>query len=211
MRYFGRTVNPANRLRNHMYESRVESNRRARWIRSLSHPPVMKIVYTKFCTISEAIVIEKTILRKLMRRFDLTNSWDNCVGAYKTGRKVHQYSVDTGEYIKTFPNSNFVEIELGIPSANILRACKFSSMKYGRTAGGYFWLFYKLDEYPYKKKKPASSNMKSVAQYNMDGFLIKVYESAREASRFTGIGYKLISRVCCGIRDHTHNYNFKFI
>ena len=40
---------------------------------------------------------------------------------------------------------------------------------------------------------------------------IATYESAREAERQTGIGYKMISRVCRGERPHTHGYIFKFV
>jgi group I intron endonuclease len=51
---------------------------------------------------------------------------------------------------------------------------------------------------------------KSVVQYDMGGALIKEYESGHEASRVTGIGYKMILRVCNGQRPHTHGFIFKF-
>ena len=51
---------------------------------------------------------------------------------------------------------------------------------------------------------------KPVVQYDMDGNFIAEYESAYEAERITGIGHKLISRVCNGDRPHTHGFIFKF-
>jgi group I intron endonuclease len=51
---------------------------------------------------------------------------------------------------------------------------------------------------------------KPILQYNLEGKLIAEYESGYEASRVTGIGYKMISRVCNGDRPHTHGFIFKF-
>lgn len=51
---------------------------------------------------------------------------------------------------------------------------------------------------------------KPVVQMDMDGAFICRFESAREASSATGIGYKAISRVCNNERHHTHNTRWKF-
>lgn len=51
---------------------------------------------------------------------------------------------------------------------------------------------------------------KQVVQYDLDMNFIAEYDNARCAEKATGIGYKLISRVCNGERAHTHNYIFKF-
>ena len=210
MRYFGRTLDPKHRLYSHVSEAKNGCDTyKCRWIQGLSNIPIMQIVYKERCTIDEAVQIEKTILRKLMRRFNLTNSWDNCVGAYKRGIPVHQYSID-GLYIKSFQNSNHAAIELGLYDANILRSCKLSGNKYGLRCGNYFWLFNKFNVYPFPLKKPPSSNMKPVNQYDLCGNFMVAHDSARDAERKTGIGYKMISRVCLGEREHTNGYKFKF-
>ena len=51
---------------------------------------------------------------------------------------------------------------------------------------------------------------KPVLQYDLEGNLIAEYKNAREAERITGIGFKMISRVCNGDRPHTHGFIFKF-
>lgn len=51
---------------------------------------------------------------------------------------------------------------------------------------------------------------KPVLQYDLDGNFIAEYESGHEADRATGIGYKMILRVCNGKRPHTHGFVFKF-
>lgn len=51
---------------------------------------------------------------------------------------------------------------------------------------------------------------KPVLQYDLDGNFIAEYESGHEADRTTGIGYKMILRVCNGDRPYTHGFIFKF-
>lgn len=51
---------------------------------------------------------------------------------------------------------------------------------------------------------------KSVNQYDLNMNFIASYNSGREAEKATGIGYKLISKVCNGVRHYTHGFIFKF-
>ena len=59
-------------------------------------------------------------------------------------------------------------------------------------------------------EKATGRTSKTVNQYDVDGNFINTYKSAREAERITGIGYKMISRVCNGGRPHTHGFVWKF-
>lgn len=61
-----------------------------------------------------------------------------------------------------------------------------------------------------KNRKSLKIFKKPVLQYTLDGDFIKEYASARDAEKETGIGYKLISRVCNGERTATCGYIFKF-
>lgn len=54
------------------------------------------------------------------------------------------------------------------------------------------------------------SGNKPVIQFDLNMNFIAAYESAREAESKTGIGYKLISRVCRGVRPSTHGFVFQF-
>lgn len=62
--------------------------------------------------------------------------------------------------------------------------------------------------FPHPKK--CGSVGKPILQYDLNGTLIAEYSSAREAERITGIGHKLISRVCNGDRPYTYGFVFKF-
>jgi len=59
-------------------------------------------------------------------------------------------------------------------------------------------------------EKAYGRNGKPVSQYDLEGNFIATYESAREAEKETGIGYKMISRVCKGKRPHTHGFIWNF-
>lgn len=63
-------------------------------------------------------------------------------------------------------------------------------------------------EFTYNKKQV--DNSKPVLQYDINGNFIAEYSSAREADKATGIGYRMISRVCNGDRPYTHGFIFKF-
>ena len=59
-------------------------------------------------------------------------------------------------------------------------------------------------------KKHTRPHPKPVEQYDLDGNYLGRYDSARDASRATGVGWKLISAVCRGERKHSHGFVFKF-
>lgn len=52
---------------------------------------------------------------------------------------------------------------------------------------------------------------KSVAQYSMDGMLIKIYCSASSAARNIGASQGNISAVCNGIRKHTKGFKWAYV
>lgn len=52
---------------------------------------------------------------------------------------------------------------------------------------------------------------KKVAQYTLDGKLIKVFDSIRKAEKETGVHSALICSVCKGRRDKTRGYKWEYI
>lgn len=61
-----------------------------------------------------------------------------------------------------------------------------------------------------KNNKPRQKGKKKVIQYDLNLNYIAEYESIHEAERKTGIGFRMISRVCNGNRPYTHGYIFKY-
>lgn len=58
---------------------------------------------------------------------------------------------------------------------------------------------------------PRKRGQKRVIQYDLNLNYIAEYESAHEAERQTGIGFRMICRVCKGDRPYTHGYIFKYV
>jgi group I intron endonuclease len=115
-----------------------------------------------------------------------------------------------GKFICEYRNCRFAAEDVGGNTENIRVCC---DKKYGRkTMYNSIWMYKfdyeqngcNIDDYKPKWFK------KSVLQYDLDGNFIAEYESAREAERITGIGFKMISRVCNGDRPYTHGFIFKF-
>lgn len=203
IKYVGRTVDLKNRLRNHIYEAKKNNrNKRERWIVSLlrrNMKPLMKCIYKQECSIEDAISIEKMLIKKISKRFELKNQPDNYLGAVLTGTPVYMYSTDTGELLSMFSNSNQAYIKTGIKDCNILRCCKNQNGYGCKTAGGFFWSFVKYNKYPHKFiKNWRQLKGKPVVQLTKDGNKVAEFDTARIAERVTGVPYKKISAVCNG-------------
>lgn len=215
IKYVGRTVDLKNRFRNHIYEAKKRNrNKRERWIVSLLrknlHPKIKRIYSTK-CSLEEAIGIEKMLVKKLSRRFDLKNQPDNFLGAVLTGKKVYMYSIENGEFLKCFSNSNQAKIHTGVSDGNILRCCKDPNGYGAKTAGGYFWSYIKYDMYPYKYVKEWRERKgKAVVQYTKEGVKVNEFISARKAQKSTGVSFKKISAACNGRQNSAGGFLWKF-
>lgn len=60
-------------------------------------------------------------------------------------------------------------------------------------------------------KAIAKAKSKPVGQYTLDGELIKIWESAREAQRQVGFSYQHISNVATGKRKTAHGFVWKYV
>ena len=63
------------------------------------------------------------------------------------------------------------------------------------------------------ERNKATSNKKAVQQCDMDGNVLAVYESQKEAERATGIAQRNISNCCRGLEHHLSvgGYKWKFV
>ena len=115
-----------------------------------------------------------------------------------------------GDFICEYRNCRIAAEAVNGRTENIRQCC---NKAYGyKTEYGSIWMYKheyetegcNLSDYVH------TSNAKPVIQYDLCMNYIAEYESARDADKHTGIGYKLISRVCNYQRPHTHGYVFRF-
>jgi hypothetical protein len=214
IKYVGRTVEEKNRFRNHIYEAKKNNrNKKERWIISLLRKnllPELEVVYQEKCSIEEAAKIEKMLVKKLSKRFQLKNDNDNYAGVVLNGTPVFQYDLE-GNKINSFANSNQAMISTGVKDVNITRCCKNENGYGSKTAGGFFWSFIDYKKYPHEYVSNwRKLKGKPVLQYDLKGNFIAEYSTARIAEKETGTSYKKISAVCNGRQNKTNGFIWKF-
>ena len=214
IKYVGRTVDEKNRFRNHIYEAKKNNrNKKERWITSLLRRnlvPKMEIVYKEFCNVEEASKIEKMLVKKISKKFELKNDNDNFAGIFFTGNPVFQFDLN-GDKVKSFANANQAMIQTGVKDVNISRCCKNENGYGAKTAGGYFWSYIDYKKYPYiYVSNWRKISGKPVLQFDLNGNFIAEYETARIAEKKTGTSYKKISAVCNGRQNKSNGFIWKF-
>ncbi len=104
------------------------------------------------------------------------------------------------------------DIKMNTPLAEIGRKYNISEMTVSDIKNKRTWKHItKNEDFSTFTVSYVSTRKKPVGQFDKNMNLINTYESAREAEKCTGIGYKMISKVCHGERRSTNGYIFKFI
>ena len=115
---------------------------------------------------------------------------------------IIQYTKD-GHFVAAYPSMKEAQRVTGVNRNGISAVCK--GVK--ELAGGYMWKCEKEIPMEYKK---SWDNRKSVLQYSMDGIFISKYDNVEEASLVTGIRKQYIYRCCCGEREHSCGFIWRY-
>jgi len=128
--------------------------------------------------------------------------------SFTNEKSVNQYTLD-GKFVKTYKSVTIASRETGITDTNISMVCTGNTNQ--KTAGKYLWKYNTTDTNDIKPFFHQS--IKAVAQYSLDGDLIKVYKSIVSASRELDIfqGRAEISKVCNGILLSSNNFMWRFV
>lgn len=114
-------------------------------------------------------------------------------------RPIHQYSLD-GKYLATYPSGLNAYKTLGKGYSQIVAKLKLGN----RICGDYQWSFEKLDHLnPVIKYNSA----KKIAQCDLKGNIIKIYDTVRECRKDFGN----VSRVLSGKCSQCKGYTFKYV
>lgn len=145
---------------------------------------------------------------ELLRSLAKQRNGDKCYQAKKV------ICINTQEVFSTIKEAGEKYKDYGSNENNIGKCCRKERRYSGKFGDGtpIQWSYYQ-DNIEYKLQDNIEEHKgyhKPVSQYDKEMNYIATYQSAREASRKTGIGYKLISQVCNGYRKTTHNFIFKF-
>lgn len=206
VRYVGQTINPDNRLRNHIWGAKQNNrNHKERWIVSLLRrnlKPVMRILWAGVIPLVDANKVESILIKRLSKKYNLTNALDRSrnISVVET-KSVFQFDM-SGKFIKKFMNANQASLATGIHDSAITVVCSNPNARGNRSRGGFLWsydhIIKSIPEVDYRNKISA----KKTEQYTLDGVLVNVFDSARIASKSTGICWKRIS-ACLNGRQKT--------
>lgn len=214
VKYVGRTTDLKSRYRNHIYEAKKNNrNKRERWIVSLlrkNSAPIMRVIWDGVIDNAQAILGEKSLIKRYRKVYDLKNQDDKGLGGSVRTKTIYQFS-SNGEYLRQYTNSNQAQIKTGVRDVNIARCCKNENGYGAKQAGGYFWSYIKYEKYPHKfivnwrvlKGKPVIS----IDRYGV----VKEFFSARKAGEETNTNYKHISACCNGKRKSANGYRWEFV
>ncbi len=108
----------------------------------------------------------------------------------KISKKVYQYDLE-GNFIKEW---NSVTEAVKICKCDVYNAFKTSSKN--RSAGGYLWTDYKSLKINKIKNK---NKTKKIYQFALNGKLIKIWDSANQASKELNINYSSIRNCLIGL------------
>ena len=144
--------------------------------------------------------------------YNLTKGGDGTVGRKNTedqiqklkdllSKPVYQRELH-GTFVKKWNSLREIERETGFYRQNIAACCNKKVFQ----AHGYLWSFDK--NYIAKKKK--RKNCKTVYQYDLDGNLIKIWESLTEIEKNLGYTKNSISGCCLGKVLSSHGYIWSY-
>lgn len=127
---------------------------------------------------------------------------------YQKNRPIRQYNLQ-GEWLMSFDSSYEAARQTGAQQSKIIDCCKGNR----RTAGEYQWRYEDLGLDKVDPIPAPSCKKKKVAQYDLDGNLLGIYESYKAAARAVNGTSSAISRICSGHPGlHTHKgYVWKIV
>lgn len=198
--YIGKTYNLQKRIREHLYEI----NNDLPFHRALKKYGIENFKWEIIDVASddiEAIEKERNWILKLNTCINVQNPKGYNItmggegGVSWNSRPVVQFDLD-GNYVDEFVSGACASVMTGICRKSIESAIKGKQY----TAGGYQWKF--RDNWnggnigSYRKSK--SIRRKCIVQLDLDGHVVKTYESVTKASNETGIGRTVISSCLTG-------------
>lgn len=140
--------------------------------------------------------------------------WDYYLNINKSEpKKVSQYDLNMN-LICIYPSAYEIEKELGYSRTAISAVCRYKQ----KTAFGYVWRF--TDSYTQEQLykdlntdflKINMTNRKKIGQFDLNGNLLKEYESITYASKTTGITRRTIKDNLNGKIKHPKEYIWKYL
>lgn len=214
VRYVGQTVDPSNRLRNHVWESKKKNvTHKHRWIVSLlrrNQTPTMRIVGSAIMASNTANRIENNLIQRYGKKGRLTNLDDRGRNqSVIVTKPVNQYTLE-GVFVARYPNANQAALSVGGHDSAISAVCNHPNGRGNRSRHGFLWSFDGVAPTPLARDYRKLISVKPVEQHHTKGWLIATFASCRQASAATGVCHKRISATVTGRQKTAGGFKWSF-
>lgn len=127
------------------------------------------------------------------------------------GTKIEQYSLN-GEFIREYDSISEAARDVANACPSNINGC---CAKRHTSAYNYLWKYKDdptpIDEFVARQKATGKGKQKLVEQYDLDGNLLNVFSSCREAARSIGAPYHVgINSCCLGRQKTAYGYKWKY-
>ena len=146
-------------------------------------------------TIRKACILGVPVKNKYYISYVKANSYDKARTEYLKTRSVFKYNSD-GSFCKEYETQLEAELE---NKTNITKAIRLKTPD----EKGFLWGLEKLDNY----NKPKKNKKRQVGKYDLEGNLVKVYESATAAEKENGTSiWKVLAGTNRTHKQHIYKY-----
>lgn len=120
-------------------------------------------------------------------------------------RGIDQYTLD-GEYIKSYETAQDAADSIGTYSSSIIKVCRGVH----KSHKGFIWKYSdgSSDDINYSKR---SQRERAIGQYNLDGKLLNIFNSAKDASEFVNRSIGCIRAACDNYNRTAAGYKWKYM
>tara|TARA_R110002051_G_scaffold325768_2_gene431007 strand:- start:5721 stop:6389 length:669 start_codon:yes stop_codon:yes gene_type:complete len=125
---------------------------------------------------------------------------DSGGGIQKT---VYQYDMLTGVLVNKYSNLTEASATVGLNKQDLSSIC----LSVNKVSKGFYWSYGCYDKFPLVKDK----RRKKVAQYTLEGKLVKEFNSVAEASKYSGCNKTSIAKVCREERKTCGGFIWKYL
>ncbi len=118
-------------------------------------------------------------------------------------KTVYQYDIETGLLLSKYPNLTIAGTVINLSKQDLSSVC----LSVNKSSGGFYWSYDCYDKFPLSKDK----RRKKVAQYTLEGKLVKEFNSVAEASKYSGCNKTSIAKVCREERKTCGGFIWKYL
>lgn len=186
--------NPCNNHRIQLYLYDIEGNH---ILDFSSTSDAVRKLHVSCSELKESYILGNCVLSKYYISTIKADTYDKARTEYIKSRPVYKYDGNDGSFIEEYDSQEIAE---RIENVNIGKAIKLKCLD----KNGYFWSVEKTSIF----NKPTKRQKRKVGKYDLEGNLVKLYESATAAEKENGTS---VWKVLAGTNNTHKGHIYKYL